>query len=347
MNLTVNNYNIFLIIAMTFIISFIFTFIVKKIAVHINAIDVPNKRSVHTKPMPRLGGLAIFIAFLFGYIFYGDIDNQMISILIGSFILVLAGMIDDIKPIRARYKMIIQIVAALVVVFYGQIYFTEIQFAGIYLTFNQFFSYFLSAFFIVAITNAINLIDGLDGLAAGVSTIYFVTIGIIAFILNKVGGLDIILTTILTGATLGFLVHNFPPAKIFMGDTGSMFLGFMVSVIALLGFKVATLTSLVIPILILSIPIIDTIFAIIRRLLNKQNIGEADKEHLHHQLLKLKLSSRSSILIIYVMNILFSAVSIFYILGDEHIAIVLYGIVLVIILIIVFKTPIIFKRNGK
>ena len=133
MNLTVNNYNIFLIIAMTFIISFIFTFIVKKIAVHINAIDVPNKRSVHTKPMPRLGGLAIFIAFLFGYIFYGDIDNQMISILIGSFILVLAGMIDDIKPIRARYKLIIQIVAALVVVFYGQIYFTEIQFAGIYL----------------------------------------------------------------------------------------------------------------------------------------------------------------------------------------------------------------------
>ncbi len=345
MNLVVGNHNILLVILVTFIVSFGLTFVVKKLAVHVNALDIPNERKIHTKPTPRLGGLAIFGAFLFGYIFYGDVTAQMISILIGAIILIIVGIFDDIKPIKARYKFIFQIISAAIVVFYGQIYFNEITLLGFKWNFEPFIAYTLSILFIVAITNSINLIDGLDGLAAGVSTIYFITIGIIAFILNRLGGLDIMLSIIMIGSTLGFLFHNFPPAKIFMGDTGSLFLGFMIAVIALLGFKVATITSLVIPIVILGIPIFDTLLAIFRRLLNKQNIGVADKEHFHHQLLKLKFSRRASILIIYAINILFSAVSIFYVLGNNQIAITIYIVLMILFLYIVLKTDILYEQK--
>lgn len=191
MNFIINDNHVLEIIFITFLVSFLTTFVVKKIANHVGAIDIPNKRSVHTKPMPRLGGLAIFAAFLIGYILYGSATVQMISILIGAFIIILTGLIDDIKPIRARHKLIMQIIAALVVVLYGGIYFDKISFLGTNLEFSLFLSYVLSIIFIIAITNAINLIDGLDGLASGVSTIYFITIGIIAFILNKIGGLDV------------------------------------------------------------------------------------------------------------------------------------------------------------
>ena len=345
MNLIVNNHHVICILITTLLTSFILTFLAKNVAHHIGAIDIPNERKVHTKPTPRLGGLAIYGAFLLGYILYGSINTQMLSILIGSFIIFIMGMIDDINSLRARYKLIVQIVAALVVVIYGQIYFTEITFLGLHLVFNTFWGYILSLFFIIAAINAINLIDGLDGLAAGISSIYFLTIGIIAFILDRIGGLDIILTFIMLGSTLGFLIHNFPPAKIFMGDSGSQFLGFMIAVISLLGFKVATLTSLVIPIVILAIPIFDTLFAILRRLIKHQNIGIADKEHFHHQLLKLKFSPRASILIIYAIDIMFSSISIFYVLNDDTIAILIYLALMILLIIIVWKTDILFEHK--
>ena len=199
----------------------------------------------------------------------------------------------------------------------------------------------------MAITNAINLIDGLDGLAAGISSIYFLTIAIIAFILNRIGGLDVIISLIMLGSTLGFLFHNFPPAKIFMGDTGSLFLGFMISIIALLGYKVTTFTSLIVPIVILAIPIFDTVFAILRRLIKGQNIGVADKEHFHHQLLKMKYSPTKSILIIYVIDIAFAAVSIFYILGDNQIAIAIYVVLMILLLFVILKTDVLFEHKKK
>ena len=212
---------------------------------------------------------------------------------------------------------------------------------------NKYLSYFISTFFIVAITNSINIIDGLDGLAAGVSSIYFLTIAIIAFLLNQIGGLDIILSLIMLGATLGFLLYNFPPARIFMGDTGSLFLGYMISIIALLGFKMTTITSLIVPLCILAIPIFDTVFAILRRLLKHQNIGVADKEHFHHQLLKMKYSPTTSILIIYFINILFAAVSIFYVLGDNKLAIAIYVVLMILLLFVVLKTDILYDHSNK
>lgn len=347
MNLIINNHNILEILFVTFFASLVLVPLAKKIANHVGALDLPNERKIHKKAMPRMGGLAIYGSFLIGYILYGELTTQMLSILIGSFIIFLLGIFDDIKPISAKYKFLVQIIAAIIVVVYGQIYFTELTFLGIRLEFNLIVSYILSVFFIVAISNAINLIDGMDGLASGISSIYFATIGIIAIVLNKISGLDIILTTIMLGATLGFLAHNFPPAKIFMGDSGSLFLGFMISVIALVSYKVATLTSLVIPIVILAIPIFDTILAILRRLLKGESIGTPDKEHFHHQLLKLKFSPKVSIIIIYLINIMFSVVSIFYVIENNKKAIVLYLLLMLVLLFVILKTDILYNHKNK
>ena len=347
MNLVVNDHNVFVIVIVTLLASLILVPIVKKVATHVGAMDEPNARKIHKVPMPRLGGLAIYLAFLLGYMLYGEVSTQMLSILIGGFLLILIGFIDDINSVPARYKLIVQIVSATIVVLYGDLSFNEVSIFGYNIYFNEFWGALTSIVFIVAITNAINLIDGLDGLAAGISSIYFLTIAIIAFILNRIGGLDVIISLIMLGATLGFLFHNFPPAKIFMGDSGSLFLGFMISVIALLGYKVTTFTSLIVPIVILAIPIFDTIFAILRRILKGQNIGVADKEHFHHQLLKMKYSPTKSILIIYAIDIAFAAVSIFYILGDNQIAIAIYVALMILLLFVVLKTDILFDHSKK
>ena len=244
--------NILLIVGVTFLFTLLFIPIVKKIAIHIEALDYPNERKVHKKPIPRLGGLGIYAGFLLGYMLFGEHSIQMNSILIGSIIIIITGIIDDIKPVPAKYKLIGQIVAASIIPLYGHILLQDISAFGIYFNFGI-LSYPITIIFIVAIINCINLIDGLDGLAAGISSIYFLTIGIIAMILHNSTGLDVILSFIMLGSTLGYLYHNFYPAKIFMGDSGSMFLGYIIAVIALLGFKNVTLTSLIVPILLLVI----------------------------------------------------------------------------------------------
>lgn len=343
MNFIVNGYNVFIIILTTFLTSLILTHLMIKISKNMNIMDIPNERSVHKKPTPLLGGIAIFLSFLFGFILFGNQNPLMISILIASFLILLLGIFDDIKPIKARYKFIIHILVALIVVFYGGLKLTHVDIFGLSLNF-KWMSPYVTILIIVGIINAVNLIDGLDGLCAGISSIYFLTIGVIALILNKFNGLDIILSFIMLGSTLGFLVFNFPPAKIFMGDTGSTFLGLMISVIMLLGFKTVTLTSLLIPLVLLILPITDTLFAIIRRTLNKKPIGQADKEHIHHQLLK-HLSTRKTILVIYVVDLIFSVVSIFYAIGKKKEMIIFYILLMFILLYLVFKTNVIFKKK--
>ncbi|MFA5407309.1 MAG: MraY family glycosyltransferase [Bacilli bacterium] len=328
----------------TFIFSALITPLIKKIAIYIGAIARPNERSVHHEEMPQLGGLAIFSGFILGYMLFAEQTVMMNSILIGSFIIIITGIIDDINPIKAKYKWIAQLASASIVVFYGRILLKDISAFGYYITFDI-WTYPVTLFFIVAMINAINLIDGLDGLAAGISSIYFLTIGIISFILNTVGGLDIVLSFIMLGSTLGFLIHNFHPAKIFMGDTGSMFLGFIIAVIALLGFKNVTLTSFIVPILILAVPILDTLFAILRRLINKQPISQADKQHLHHQLLKMNFSHTATVLIIYYIDALFAFASIVYVIKDAKIGIFLYIILLAIVLWFVITTNVVVNKE--
>jgi UDP-GlcNAc:undecaprenyl-phosphate GlcNAc-1-phosphate transferase len=329
----------------SFLCSLLLMPFIKRIAEHIGAMDIPkDDRRVHTKPMPRLGGLGIFLGFLIGYTFFAPQDPQMISILIGSFIIILTGICDDIKSLPALYKLIPQIFATLVIIFYGDILLNNINAFGFYIDFGI-WAYPITVFFILGAINAINLIDGLDGLAGGISSIYFLTIGIIAIITENIGSLEVTISFLMLGATLGFLFHNFYPAKIFAGDSGSMFLGFIIAVIALLGFKNITLTSLVVPILILAIPIMDTFFAIIRRALKGEPISKPDKLHLHHQLLNMGFGHRKTVLIIYAMNILFALASIFYILKDRKLGIVIYVILFVIIVWLVTRTTIISSKK--
>lgn len=339
-----NGHNIFLIFVVTFIVSLISVPIVKTLAKHVGAMDKPNKRKVHKKPMPRLGGLGIFLSFLIGYLIFAEPSTQMNGVLAGGFILVLIGIFDDVKSIKPRYKLIGQIIAASIVVFYAQISLPFITAFGMRLEFGI-LGYPLAILFIVSVINAINFIDGLDGLAAGTGVIYFAAMAIIAFSLNRSGGLDMMLTLLMFSATLGFLIYNFYPASIFMGDAGSMFLGYMISVIALLGFKTATVTSLFVPILILFLPILDTLLAILRRALKGEGIAVPDKEHVHHQLLKLNKSTVKTVLIMYAINILCAAVSIFFALGDNQLATILYIGLISVILVLILKTDVLFERS--
>lgn len=342
MNLT----HILLMISITFLFTVLFIPVIGKIANHIGALDIPNERKVHKKPIPRLGGLGIYFGFLLGYMIFGKESIQMNSILIGSFIIIVTGIIDDIKPIPAKYKFLGQVAGAAIIPLYGGIALREISAFGLFINFGI-LSVPVTILFIVSVINCMNLIDGLDGLAAGLSSIYFLTVGIIAMILKNPDGLDVILTFVMLGSTLGFLWHNFNPAKIFMGDSGSMFLGYIISVIALLGFKNVTLTSFIVPLLLLAIPILDTLFAILRRIINKKPISMPDKNHLHHQLLRLSFSQRTTVLIIYFVDILFAIASIIYVLKDSASGIIIYVILLVIVLTFIFKTNILWERKKK
>lgn len=345
MNYEVNGYNIFVIVLVTFVSSIILVPIMRKVAIHVNALDEPNARRLNKVAMPTLGGLAIFFSFMLGYMLYANQSLQMLSILMGSFLLVIFGMVDCINPVKAKYRFVVQVVAASIIVFYGNIVLNEVTFFGKYFFFPQPWNYIITILFIVTITNAINFTDGMDGLASGISSIYFLTIAIISFILKRSDGLDVILSLIMLGSTLGFLVYNFPPAIIYLGDTGSQFLGFIIAVIALLGFKTATFTSLIIPILILAIPLLDVVFAIIRRTLKKENPTKPDKSHFHHQLLKMKFSTKVSLLIIYFIEILFAAVSILYALGDTTYAIIIYIGLMIVFIFIVMTTDILFPKK--
>lgn len=336
------------IVLITFLFSALIMFLMKRIANHIGALDIPRTeeghRHIHKKITPKLGALGIFITFLLGYMLFGEQSIRMNSILIGSFIVILTGLIDDIRPIKATYKLLGHLAAAMVIVFYGGILLNNITAFGFAFDFGI-LAYPITILFIIACTNIINLIDGLDGLSGGICTIFFITITIIGFYQGRAGSLVMILSLIMLGSTLGFLVHNFYPAKIFAGDCVT-FLGFIIAVITLLEFKGPALISFFVPVTILGIPILDTLFAIIRRLLKGQPPFKADKEHLHHQLLGMNFSQRTTVLIIYAINILFAAASIFYTLKDPIIGQILYIIIFIIVIWFVLHTTIIYDKSN-
>lgn len=299
-----------------------------KLAYKIKATDKPNKRKVHEKMMPRLGGLAIFIGVIAGFFTAGLYSQKITGITIGAILIVIIGILDDKYELSAKIKFFGQILVAGIVVSTGlTIEFINIPFiAKIDL---GFWAIPITVFWIVAITNAINLIDGLDGLAAGISAIGIATIAIIAGIAGKT--LIFPLALILLGSIIGFLFYNFHPAKIFMGDTGALFLGYSISILSLLGlYKSVTLFSFIVPIIILGVPIFDTTFAIIRRTVNKQPISAPDKSHLHHRLLAMGLSHRNTVLVIYGMGILFSVSAILFETST------LYGSLFIIFALLIF-----------
>ncbi len=335
------------IIIVTFLFSVLIMPVMKRLAHHIGAIDIPRtsegNRHIHKKPIPKLGGVGIFFAFLFGYMLFGQHSMKMNAVLIGSFIIILTGMIDDINDLKASRQLAAQLVAAGVIVFYGKIVLTDITAFGLHIQFGI-FSELITMFFIISCINIINFTDGLDGLSGGVTSIFYITTAIICFYQGRLGTLEMTLTLLMLGATLGFLVHNFYPAKIFAGQC-SMFMGFMISIICLLGFKGTALTSLFVPIAILGLPILDTLFAIIRRLLKHQPIFSADRCHIHHQLLGMRFSHRTTVLMIYGINILFALTSIFYVLKDPKAASIIYTILSIIMIWFVCYTNIITEKK--
>lgn len=335
------------IVITTFLFSFILMFLMQKVATHVGALDLPREeeghRHIHKKVTPKLGGVGIFLAFLLGYMLFGEQSIRMNSILIGSFIIVLTSIVDDIKPIKATYKLLGHLAAAMVIVFYGGILLNNITLFGYSFDFGI-LAYPITILFIVACTNIINLIDGLDGLSGGICSIFYLTIIIIGLYQGRSGSLVMVLTLIMLGSTLGFLVHNFHPAKIFAGD-GATFMGFIIAVITLLEFKGPALISFFVPVTILGIPILDTLFAIIRRLLKGQPPFQADRQHLHHQLLGMNFSQTNTVLIIYGINILFAMASIFYTLKDPIIGQIIYIVLFIIVVWFVFHTTIISDKN--
>ncbi|RYL93692.1 MraY family glycosyltransferase [Sporolactobacillus sp. Y61] len=315
-----------------FLIALGLTPLVKKLALRVGATDVPNARKVHKKIMPRMGGLAIYLAFITGMLVIWPDSSYTVPLLIGSVIIILTGVLDDLFSLSPKIKIVAHFCAALVIVQGGiTVTFINLPFNGVLHLY--WFSVPLTLLWIMGITNAINLIDGLDGLAAGVSSIVLLTIAGLS--LTEGNMFVFAVSTLLLGSTLGFLPYNFHPAKIFMGDTGSYFLGYVISVLALLGFKNVTLFSLVVPIVILAVPISDTLFAIIRRLVHKKPITAPDKSHLHHCLLRFGFTQGQTVLLIYGMSALFALAAILLststLLGS---LIIIVGVMLVIELVV-------------
>lgn len=293
-------------------ISTLLTPLVEKLAVKCNAIDKPNERKVHKKPIPLWGGIAIAAGFLLAVLisiaFFGGVKHQLdyrsarhfMGIAIGGVLMLILGMIDDKISVPAKIKLVCQIAIAIILIKFDiVITFLNIPGKGlIYLP--TWFSWFATIFWIVGFTNAINLMDGLDGLLAGISTIFALLFFIVSFLKGQY--LVALLMMALAGACIGFLRYNFNPARIFMGDTGSLFLGLMFSSLSIVGaLKVASTAALFIPLLIMGLPVFDTSFAIIRRFIKRKPIFSPDKEHVHHRLLSYGLTQKQAVFYIYLI----------------------------------------------
>ncbi|WP_058486023.1 glycosyltransferase family 4 protein [Defluviitalea phaphyphila] len=339
---------IFLYIAafiLAFFISLITTPLSKKIAFMVGAVDQPKERGMHKKPMPRMGGIAIFLGFIITVLIITPMVEvfewkEISGLLIGGFIIFLLGFFDDIYDLNAKLKLCVQIVAALIVIYSGiKIEFVTWPFAENNTLLLQNLSVPFTLFWIVGVTNAVNLIDGLDGLAAGVSSIAAICLMILSILSqNPIGPVAALLTAALAGACIGFLPHNFNPAKIFMGDTGSTFLGFILATTSVQGFiKGYTAVTIIIAILVLGFPIFDTIFAIIRRIVNHRPIMEADRGHLHHRLVDKGYSQKRAVITLYGISGGFGIIGILIAQKDTLLALLVF-IVMAVSLYIITKT---------
>ena len=327
--------------AVALFVSFATTPIAKWLARKFDVVDRPDARKIHSRIMPRWGGISIFMGFITGiaclYFFKQfqmllafrhkvfvnnelegilSIDKQLTGILIGGTVIFILGLFDDKKSVPPVVKFLIQIIVALSVISYGvNISGLNLPFFGSYLNFPLLLSQIITIFWLIGFMNTINLIDGLDGLASGVVAIAASTFLIVAILqsdtkiilFSKQLKLAAILCAALAGACIGFLYHNFHPAKIFMGDSGSQFLGFMLGAISVIGtLKTTAVVALFIPITVVALPVLDVAFSILRRFKSKKNIMDADKEHFHHRLLNIGWTHKEIVLLIYVITFVLS-----------------------------------------
>ncbi len=332
--------------ASAFAITLVTTPFAKWVSIKVGAIDYPKDRGVHKKPMPRMGGVAIVLGFLVTVLMINFFDRsmnqkQLIGFLVGAIIIAALGVWDDMKNLPAKLKFCVQIVAALIVIFSG----TKIEIVLWPVTTTlQALSIPITLIWIVGVTNAVNLIDGLDGLAAGVTGIAALSLMVLCIFTGTTTA--VVLTAALAGACLGFLPRNFNPAEIFMGDTGSTFLGFVLAVTSILGvFKGYALLALSVSVLCIGLPIFDTIFAMLRRMAKHQPIMQADRGHLHHRLIDRGCSQKQAVLIMYGISLFLGILAIFISVKDSRIFVVSLLTVIVLSFIIYYFNAHIKNKN--
>ncbi|MDR1560458.1 MAG: undecaprenyl/decaprenyl-phosphate alpha-N-acetylglucosaminyl 1-phosphate transferase [Clostridiales bacterium] len=320
----------------SFGISIVTTPFAKKLSIKVGAIDQPRSRGMHSEPIPRMGGIAIVSGFLtalgIAAIFMPDVRTaQFLGFVAGALIIVAAGIVDDIRGLKPGTKLVFQIAASLVVIFSG----TRVDFFVFpFLTVLDSLAAPFTLIWIVGLTNAVNMIDGLDGLAAGVTTIGALSLLILCVLSGS--GLAVVLAAALAGSCLGFLPRNFNPAEVIMGDTGAQFLGYVLAVSSILGvFKAYALLSVVIASFALALPIFDAAFAILRRFLAGKPIMTADRGHLHHKLIDSGYSHKQAVILLYVMSAVSGVIAIVIAIQDER-AILVTSICLVIMLMMIY-----------
>ncbi len=325
---------------------FFLTPLFRKLGKHFSITD----RSLRGKPakgeVPLLGGWALYLPFTFLIFFLIPPSSQRNAFLLGSGLMVLLGFVDDLYDIKPWIKLLFQIGIIAMTIYIGNI---EITFVsnpfntGKYIYINEPFAFLITLLWVVAITNALNLVDGLDGLASGLSIISLIAFLLLGIIMKRSETL-LLYITILIGSNIGFLRYNFPPASIFLGDAGSLFLGFTLGIITVLGtFKTATVVSLMVPILILGIPILDTVFAVVRRTIEGKNIFRADTAHIHHRLLDLGFTERQSVDLIYIVSIILNVIAVLFRNINIVILFLLYAIVGTSMFFFLYRG--FFKRN--
>lgn len=294
-------------LAAAFLVSFVATPIVKTFAVQVGAIDVPDKkRHLHARPIPRMGGLAIFIGFFIAVLLFANITTQVRGILLGAILIVVVGAIDDVLNLNAWLKLGIQILAAVIAVLSGVI--INVVTNPLQITSEQAVTIGILAvpvtvLWIVGVTNSVNLIDGLDGLACGVSTIASISMLVVSMLVDKSSLNESVILAALAGACLGFLPYNLNPAKIFMGDTGALLLGYVLATVSVTGmFKFYAIVTFIVPVLALAVPLSDTVFAFTRRMLKGQSPFHADRGHFHHKLIDMGLNQKQAVAVLYAVS---------------------------------------------
>ena len=329
-----------------FSISILTTPLAKKISIKLGAIDKPKKRGISKREMPRLGGIAIILGFMASMLvlipFIEEFRTiQFLGFVIGALTIIILGIFDDIKDLNSKLKFLVQFIASLIIVFTG----TRIEMImWPILASNpiiETFSIPLTIIWIIGVTNAVNLIDGVDGLAAGVSSISSIFIMVLCILTGE--PLAVIFSAALAGSSLGFLPRNFNPAEIIMGDTGATFLGFVLAVTSIMGlFKTYTLLAVLIAVLVLALPILDTISSIIRRLIKRKPIMTADRGHFHHKLIDSGFSQKQTVLILYGVTTISGIISILIVIANP-----LASAVGVLFLFVVWSVSFVYKKSHK
>lgn len=294
-------------IGVAFIVANLVTPLVMKFAKQVGAMDIPDeKRHIHKAPTPRMGGLAIFLGFLLSVLVFANITTQVRGILIGAILIVVVGAIDDVLNLNAWLKFGVQIIAAVIAVLSGVL--INVVSNPLLITSGQaltigVLSVPVTILWIVGVTNSVNLIDGLDGLACGVSTIASLSMLAVSMLVSDANSNVAIILAALCGACLGFLPFNLNPAKIFMGDTGALLLGYILATVSVIGmFKFYAIITFILPVLALAVPLLDTVFAFTRRMLNGQSPFTADRGHFHHRLLDIGLNQKQAVAVLYAVS---------------------------------------------